>query len=745
MPTTEHTINDALAERLRATRHLWQSSGVVSSETTGTLAGTNGRPDILIVEPNVSPVVIETELFPAVTVEGEATARLGARLSGTGRKILSSIAVRLPQSLKTKAAAELRDELGVCKFEMAFYTGTDAASCTRWPLTGWITGDIDSLSVLAQSASLPPAVIEAAADQLVEGVRNAAAMLNDMAASQPASIHKISVELHQKDGEQTRRMASTILANAFLFHETLAGGPGALADVLSLEELRGSDRGLNKASLLAEWRKILKVNYWPIFDIARRIMETVPAANSGELIDRLSQTASRLLESRLMRSHDLTGAVFQKLIADRKFLAAYYTTPASAALLVGLAVTENNPPVDGSWSSADDIIQLRVADFACGTGTLLSTAYQRITQLHELAGGDAATLHARVMATGLVGCDVLPAAAHLTASMLSGAQPTVTYQGSSIMTVPYGNHGDEVVLGSLDLLRAQGAFDVLTPATSAKVTGGTGETARDPWLTLPHATFDLVIMNPPFTRATGHEGDKIGVHNPMFAAFSMSEAGQRAMAKVTQGLTAGTSAHGNAGEASIFLVLADRKLKPNGTLALVMPLSLLSGEAWEESRRLLATEYSGLILVTIAGGRSQDMSFSADTNMGECLVVGRKSVGSGRAVFVVLNERPQYPLLGASAAREINQLISTGNIRRLEDGPVGGSRLTFGNEVIGYAVDAPIPAAGGWNLVRIADFALAQTAYQMTKKGHVWRPGMNASEAFKVALSTVAAIGEIGP
>src|SRR5260370_109095 len=27
-------------------------------------------------------------------------------------------------------------------------------------------------------------------------------------------------------------------------------------------------------------------------------------------------------------------------------------------------------------------------DLACGTGTLLSTAYQRIGQLHELAGGD---------------------------------------------------------------------------------------------------------------------------------------------------------------------------------------------------------------------------------------------------------------------------------------------------------------------------------------------------------------------
>ena len=143
-----------------------------------------------------------------------------------------------------------------------------------------------------------------------------------------------------------------------------------------------------------------------------------------------------------MRSHDLTGAVFQRLIADRKFLAAYYTTPAAAALLVGLAITPDRPPAGGSWANADDVKTLRIADFACGTGTLLSTAYQRVGQLHELAGGDAEALHPEMMAHGLIGCDVLPAAAHLTASMLSGAHPTVKYKQSSIMTVAYGQQPD---------------------------------------------------------------------------------------------------------------------------------------------------------------------------------------------------------------------------------------------------------------------------------------------------------------
>ena len=59
-------------------------------------------------------------------------------------------------------------------------------------------------------------------------------------------------------------------------------------------------------------------------------------------------------------------------------------------------------------------------------------------------------------------------------------------------------------------------------------------------------------MNPPFTRATGHEAEKIGVPNPMFAAFSSSDEAQRLMGNATRRLTKDTSANGNAGEASIF-------------------------------------------------------------------------------------------------------------------------------------------------------------------------------------------------
>ena len=337
MATTEHSINDALAEILRGTRRDWASSKIVSAENTGMLKSNNKRPDILVIEPYASPVVIETEILPAVSVELEAIDRLGELLRSTGRQILSSIAVRLPKPLAEFHGPALRNALANTEnFEVALFTGHSPEAAARWPAKGWVLASAADLSIIAQSASVPPDIIERSADDLVAGVGEAAQLLSDMAVSNPAAVHRVSTHLLQEDGEQTRRMAATILANAFVFHESLAGGPGDLSEVKTVDELRDSDGTLNKSDILSEWRKILKVNYWPIFDIARRILEAIPAPNSHVLLHTLAATAGKLLKNRLMRSHDLTGAVFQRLIVDRKFLAAFYTTPSSAALLAGL-------------------------------------------------------------------------------------------------------------------------------------------------------------------------------------------------------------------------------------------------------------------------------------------------------------------------------------------------------------------------------------------------------------------------
>ena len=104
----------------------------------------------------------------------------------------------------------------------------------------------------------------------------------------------------------------------------------------------------------------------------------------------LGDTAQKVQSAGVTHAHDLTGRIFQRLIADRKYLATFYTRPESAALLARLAVAK----LDGvDWADAGAIGSLRIGDFACGTGALLSAVYEQVAGRHQRAGGDLATLH----------------------------------------------------------------------------------------------------------------------------------------------------------------------------------------------------------------------------------------------------------------------------------------------------------------------------------------------------------------
>ena len=65
-------------------------------------------------------------------------------------------------------------------------------------------------------------------------------------------------------------------------------------------------------------------------------------------------------------------------------------------------------------------------------------------------------------------------------------------------------------------------------------------------------SFDLVIMNPPFTRPTNHESTTVPV--PSFAGFDTSKAEQKAMSARLKAVSGSCRfGHGNAGLASNFM------------------------------------------------------------------------------------------------------------------------------------------------------------------------------------------------
>lgn len=184
-----------------------------------------------------------------------------------------------------------------------------------------------------------------------------------------------------------------------------SGESGAVT-IRDPNQLRGQSLGggLVPSDVLKEWRRILTVNYWPIFDIAGQVLEPLDVVTASEVLDVLAHTAEQLHVRGVTKSHDLVGTVFQRLIADRKFLATFYTTPNAAALLANLAVPMSPALGGADWADAETVASISIGDFACGTGTLLSAAYSRVSMLHELHGGDADRLHSRMLTHALTFC-----------------------------------------------------------------------------------------------------------------------------------------------------------------------------------------------------------------------------------------------------------------------------------------------------------------------------------------------------
>ncbi len=635
----ESTVNVKLAEALRCRHPQWNDKTVVE-ESTRLLREAGKRPDILVRTPGRQPVCIETEFYPARTVEEDAKARLGELLLETGEAIEGVLAVKLPQELaiNTSAAAE------EAQFGYSAHLLSADGSPKRFPAREdkWLQGGVDDLADAIEHLSLSEKRLSRSTEELERIVRETAGLL---AAHVPEDVrNEMASKLHQRPGEQTRRMVAAIYVSAFVFHAAIDGQSGIprIQPLLPPARVRQSD-------VLATWKEILDINYWPIFSIACELANLLPVQAAPAVLGRVAESVESLADVGATTYHDLCGRMFQTLISDRKFLATYYTLPSSATLLAELAVDR----LDVDWADAEAIARLQVGDFACGTGALLSAVQRSIYRRFRRAGGDDAELHPHMMEHSLVGLDIMPAAAHLTCSMLSAAHPSIGYGRSRIHTMPYGVRGTGVHIGALDFLAADQHQSLF--GTGQTAMAGSDKLVDTQQADIPDGGFDLVIMNPPFTRPTNHEASHAVVPVPSFAGFDKSEDEQRHMSAALK-KTKGVASHGNAGLATNFLDLAHVKLKDGGVLALVLPQPFAGGKAWGKSRELLKGEYQDVVCVAIAASGQHDRAFSADTGMAECLVIGTKRPNRGNGVIRswTLDSRPDSLLTAATNVKSFD-------------------------------------------------------------------------------------------
>jgi len=615
----ESSLTTALGRLLCDCNPEWVPDRTLFAECTDVLVGNSAaRPDLLVQPPGGQPVAIETEFKAGPQVEREAESRLGQKVKGINEPIESAISVGMPEFLRHNPG-----RLRSAQLDYATHHLDADESITRWPETDWLQGSVDRLADAVELVSLSEKRLQAGAAILEDTIEGVSLMLRQQISDH--ALGTMAELLHQADSDQTTKMAVAILVNAFVFHYAIEDQPG----IPGLYELRA--KYYSASSIDEAWGRILQVNYWPVFSIARDILRRIPGRLAPRIAIRLNEASEQVAALGSTTFHDLTGRMFQKLIADRKYLATFYTIPESAQLLADLAIDRLN--ID--WSDGDAICGLRVADFACGTGALISAAQRAIYRRFRRGGGNDKRIHRKMVERSLIASDIMPAATHITASMLSSPHPGVVYRASMVHTLPYGkNEEGEVALGALSLITDQHVPSLFSTRDLQMVGGGVSEreeTGKPTRLDVADGTCDVVIMNPPFTRPTNHAIAHVPV--PSFAGFGTSADEQHAMSIKLKRYRRTLFGSGHAGLASNFMDLAHIKLKRGGVMALVLPFSFTSGASWKRARVALHKHYDRIRVIGIASSGQYSRAFSADTGMAECLVVATKMGGQCPVYF----------------------------------------------------------------------------------------------------------------
>ena len=708
----ESIINDTLARCLRE-----RCSLPAVAETLH-----NGRRPDIIVRLSEGPVILETEFEPALTVEADALSRLGMEIDGL--RVHSVFAVTVPGRIRSTSQQHMYQRMAGETLVWQEWRA-DGTSGPR------LTGTAIELGNVVARTTPPGGNLDEAVETLDEGARRAGSRLY----ASPGTLGRVSKIFGSGPCEEAANMAALVVINAMVFQERLANREAAFQPVSAAL----TARGFSRIRLLQMWDYILSIDFYPIFSMAQEVVKELSEVEAGDVLGECARTAASLLGMGAVGRHDLAGRIFNRLISERKLLAAFYTSIPASTLLAGLALSpERWSHID--WSSPEGLSRLSVVDPACGTGTLLMAAYRQIVQNHSAATSTEADnqyLHQVLVEKVITGTDVVQAAIHLTAATLAAMSPSVRFEQMQLHTLRLGRDSSKKIwLGSLDWLEAPGTQSFFS-ATEEQIgaTSGAGSLVQ-------HPNADLVISNPPFTRR-GSDGGKEEAIARVFSLPEGDQESRQAIAKRTSALLKGTAANQIAGHASSFTVLADRLVNPGGRIALVLPVTALFGESWREIRQMLSSRYE--IEFVVSSHDPELLSMSYDTSIAEALLVARRlgegEHPSGRGRFVNLWRAPYQETDALAMIRAVNVTASMPLLR--SDGPpVGGNPLIVGGEQWGEVVDGPV-GEGPWTTARWRRSLTGQIAAAL-KRGELWTED-GGQVTGRVPVAAMREVCNVGP
>lgn len=663
------------------------------------------------------------------------------------------VAVLYPAGLKAVAYEQQKAELARAAMQFAVLTEVSITPFPQLELfevsdqAPWFAGTIEQLieslgrcyDQLVQDETLTRAIalVEASIEWFISalkaqpaGIERLAALLGSRGLPPERRSKSRGSRFQEPELAAVSRISALILVNAMIFQEVLSSKDGR---VRCLQGFRGQSD--IQSALADHWRFILEeINYYPIFHIAREIMTCLSAdADAAKALQSLLDTAMKIVTWRAALRHDLAGRIYHRLLKEAKYLGAYYTAIPSAALLLKLALRPDRYAVD--WADAKALSRMRIADLACGTGTLLMAAADVVVDNHVracVAGGAPPKLnqlHHVLVEDILHGYDVLLSAVHLTASTLALRVPDTPINVTHLYALALG--GPKHALGTLEFLDKDYANGTLFSEPEHEQIVGKKEPAKTRASIPP---LDLCAMNPPFTRSVGG--------NLLFGNLPEGERGKM-QAKLKGLVKKGkVPASVTAGLGSVFVALADRHLKAEGRLCLVLPRALVSGVAWEPTRCLIAQKYN--LEYVIVSHEPDHWNFSENTSLSEVLFVaqkrnGRNAFSGADTVCVNLWRRP------------LNAIEALGLARSLLEGTPpdlatqrGALELKTGERKIGeaFSISWDELRQGPWHLPgAFAQTELARTLYCLGN-GKLYLS--NRGVVAKVPLCPLCDLAELG-
>ena len=530
--------------------------------------------------------------------------------------------------------------------------------------------------------------------------------------------------------ETSTKVSALVLANAYIFQEQLALNDERVDTLLKLKK-----RPDPIDATADHWQWIWEnINYVPVFQLGNRILDELPAGrNTTKTVISLLDAAREICREQAAFRHDLMGRIYHWLLHDAKYLGTYYTSVPAATLLLKLAFDLKWP---NDFGSAKELVDFKVADLACGTGTLLMATAQAITDSfvktradtnRSIQTKDLSVLHSTLMQNVLHGYDILPSAVHLTASTLALLAPEVAFRQMNLFVMPIGMDHKTARLGSIDFLDGDHIHTQFSLDNTQLETVKTGVTKSE-FTSARVPKLDLCVMNPPFVSS------RYG--NRLFGSFPEDRP------KLQKALSAQARKNGvtvTPGLGAVFVPLADKHTKPGGRIAFVLPIALTTGEAWASVRKLITDRYH--LEIVISSHDPLRTSFSENTDLSEVLFIARKLDGTAHppnTTYISLRKNPDSIHEALDLASRISVLIAANNF-------TGNKSLAIrsSNALLGEITTLPSPkGTENWTTTIFSQALLASVHYELLTNYRMVIPGVTDTIALPFCrLDTLGTLG----